>query len=56
MNEVQTKICNKVLIRGRMTAALTTENTKTIFLEERFLLALILFPHKYYACTHSFYR
>jgi len=56
MIEVQTKIYNKVLIYGRMTAVLIMANTTTIFLEERFLLALILFPHKYYASTHSFYR
>jgi len=56
MIEVQTETYNKVLIYGRLTAIVIMANKTTIFLEERFLLALILFPHKYYTCTHSFYR
>jgi hypothetical protein len=53
MIEVQTKIYNKVLTYGRMTAVLIIAKKATIFLEERFLLALILFPHKYYVCAHT---
>jgi hypothetical protein len=43
MIEVQTKIYNKVLKYGRLAAVPIMAN-KTIFLEERFLLAVILFP------------
>jgi hypothetical protein len=56
MIEIQTKIYNTVLIYDRLTAVLIMENKTIIFLEERFLLSLILSPYKYYACTHSFYR
>jgi hypothetical protein len=56
MIEVQTKIYNKILIYGRLTAVLIMANKTTVFLEERFLLALVLFPHKHYVHTHSFYR